>query len=71
MEQPTTSNDRAYQSEKQTINNCEVEIVSYQINGTYYCHVNNIDPGATIARGKGADRATAVSIALEKVHRRV
>lgn len=29
-----------------------IDIVSYKIGEQYYCHITNVDPGATIARAE-------------------
>ena len=38
----------------------------YQIGDTFYCHIYNADPGATIARASNVDRQAATDEAMEK-----
>ncbi len=44
----------------------EVAVISYRIGDRYSCTVDNIDPGAIIARGSGPDRKTAEDAAIEQ-----
>ncbi len=44
----------------------EVGIVSYRLGGRYCCEVDNVSPGARLARGEGATREEADSEALAK-----
>jgi hypothetical protein len=39
---------------------------SYKIGDRFYCHVENTDPGATIARAEGSTKDEAIRIALSK-----
>ena len=48
-----------------------VRVTTYKIGDNYYCHVYNVDPGATIARSTGATREKAVEEALHKVSQRI
>lgn len=61
----------SYHQEKQEINGIPVEVVTYQIGSTWYCHVNNVDPGATIARASGSSRIQARDEAIKKVQKRL
>ncbi len=60
-----------YQREEQEINGVRVVITSYQIGGRFYCHVENKDPGANIARAEGNTRAEARKLALDKATKRL
>ena len=42
-----------FRIDKKEIAGWPVHITSYKIGGTYYCHVDNVDPGTTIARSEG------------------
>ncbi len=44
----------------------EVGIVSYRMGGRYCCEVDNVSPGARLARGEGATREESASEALAK-----
>jgi hypothetical protein len=46
-----------------------VNIVSYRIGSRFYCTVDNVDPGARIARAEGATREEAEATAIEKATR--
>ena len=42
-----------HQRRKATCEGWEIGITSYKLKDRYYCKIDNIDPGATIARGQG------------------
>ena len=44
---------------------------TYKIGENFYCHVYNVDPGATIARSTAATREKAVEEAMLKVTQRI
>jgi hypothetical protein len=48
-----------------------VRITAYRIGTNHYCHVDNVSPGATVARASGATadeaRGKAVSHARERL----
>ena len=46
-------------------------MTTYKIGDDYYCHVYNVDPGATIARATAATREEAVEEAMIKVSQRI
>ncbi|MEM1320860.1 MAG: hypothetical protein AAGG75_11425 [Bacteroidota bacterium] len=48
-----------------------VKVVSYQIGEKFYCHISNVDPGATIARAEGESREAAFATAKAKVESRL
>ncbi len=56
-----------FQQETSAVNGAPVRIVTYQIGARFFCHVENQDPGATIARGEGPTREEARQQALAKV----
>ena len=60
-----------FQQENSEINGVAVRIVTYQIGDRFFCHVENKDPGATIARGEGLTRDAARQQALAKVNVRL
>jgi len=60
-----------HESELTEINGVQIHLTSYQIGERYFCHVTNIDPGATIARGEGGGRDEAREVALSKATRRL
>jgi hypothetical protein len=44
---------------------------SHRLGDAYYCTVDNVDPGARVARGTGATREEAERIALERAATRL
>jgi hypothetical protein len=58
-------------SEVRELNGTKVEVHVYKIGDSYYCHVSNTDPGATIARGEGKTRDEAIANAVEKAQSRL
>jgi hypothetical protein len=48
-----------------------VRVTTYKIGENFYCHVYNVDPGATIARSTAATREKAVEEAMLKVTQRI
>ena len=43
-----------------------IKIVSYQLGERYYCTVDNVSPGAWIAKTEGASREEAEKKAMER-----
>lgn len=60
-----------HHSEVREIQGVKISVTSYQIGARYFCHVANLDPGATIARGQGESREEAEEAALSKATRRL
>lgn len=60
-----------YQSQKQQINGVAVTVTTYKIGETFHCHIENVDPGATIARASGQTLAEALEIATQKAGSRL
>ena len=48
-----------------------VRVRSHRLGDTYFAAVDNVDPGARIARGIGATREEAEAIALERAEERL
>lgn len=55
-----------YSSRREEIHGWTINVASYKLGDCYYCTVDNIDPGARIARGEGASREEAERQAVEK-----
>jgi hypothetical protein len=55
-----------YTERSETIDTWPVHIVTYRIGDTYYCTIDNVDPGARFARAEAATRDEAERVALEK-----
>ena len=56
---------------RERVGQFEINIATYLLGDTYYCSVDNVDPGAVVARGEGKTREEAEKIAVEKATRRV
>ena len=53
-----------HQTRTESIGKWTVRIRSYQLGDAYFCTVDNVSPGAVIARSTAATRAEAESEAL-------
>ncbi len=60
-----------YQTRREAYPPFEMNIVSYRLGRTYICTVDNVDPGAVIARAKGATRQEAEEAAIGQAKRRL
>jgi hypothetical protein len=49
----------------------KMHIVSYRLGDTFYCIVDNVDPGANIARAEAPTREEAESTAIAKAKERL
>ncbi len=60
-----------YTQRREKVGDFEINIVSYRLGDRYYCKVDNVSPGAVVARREGSTRAeaeqAAVAIARERV----
>ncbi len=57
--------------DEQQVNGVDLKITTYQIGERFYCHIENKDPGATIARAEGTRREEARQLALAKIQKRL
>jgi hypothetical protein len=48
-----------------------IGVTSYRLGSTWICHVDNVSPGAIVARGSGASRDEAENAALDVATRRL
>jgi hypothetical protein len=48
-----------------------VRLVSYRLGGEYLCTADNVDPGANVARARGATRDEAEARALAQASERL
>jgi hypothetical protein len=60
-----------YQERVLSVRPFQVRIVSYRLGEEFLCSVDNVDPGAVIARSQGATRAEAEAKALERATKRL
>lgn len=55
----------------EAIGDFAIEIVTYRLDDTWHCSVNNADPGAVVARAEGTTRDEAERAAVETAGTRV
>jgi len=60
-----------FKEEFRELNGVPLRVSTYKIGDDYYCHVYNVDPGATIARSTAISREKAVEEAMIKVNQRI
>ena len=60
-----------YSSERREIAGIGVTVTRYRIGETYHCHVENLDPGATISRSSAATAEQAEENAVSKAEQRL
>jgi hypothetical protein len=65
----TNIRPEGFQERKVDITPFTVRVSSYQLDRTFYSSVDNIDPGAVIARAEGKTRDDAEQGALRKAQR--
>ena len=56
---------------RDTLSGWDVEVTTYRIGDTYYCHIDNVSPGATVARSEGPTKEEAEAHALKKATERL
>ncbi len=60
-----------YSERKLEIAGWEIHVVSYKLGGEYLAKIDNVSPGAQIARSKGATKQEAEDKALAKAKTRL
>jgi hypothetical protein len=55
-----------YRRRREPFGGWEIGITSYKLGGRYCCEVDNVSPGARLARGEGATRDEAEALALDR-----
>jgi hypothetical protein len=65
------SNAQEFSSWNQDLAGWAVRVTTYRIEDRYYCHVDNVSPGATIARAHGAKLEEAKGRAMERAKERL
>jgi hypothetical protein len=61
----------AYQERRESVPPFQIHITSYKLHEIYYCWVDDVDPGAVIARSKGDTREDAEQKAVKKAKERL
>jgi hypothetical protein len=60
-----------YQRRREELAGWPVGIVSYKLGDRYVCEIDNVSPGARVARAEGASREEAERLAREAAERRL
>jgi hypothetical protein len=60
-----------YTRRREQVEGWDINIVSYKLGKTYRCTIDNVSPGANIARGEGDSREAAEAQALETARLRL
>ena len=60
-----------FKRRRDKIEGWDVDISTYRIGESCYCHVDNVSPGATVSRGEGKTPAEAEKVAVEKARERL
>lgn len=60
-----------YQRRREEVAGWPVGIVSYRLGDRFICEIDNVSPGARIARGDGSTREEAERQALDAANRRL
>lgn len=60
-----------YAERRESVPPYTVHITSYRLGEVFHCTVDNVDPGAVIARSKGSTREEAEAIALRSAINRL
>ena len=55
-----------HSSRHQQVGQWKIHIVSYKLGDQYICTVDNVEPGATLARAEASTREEAEKNAIEK-----
>lgn len=55
-----------YRARRAQVGGWDVNVTSYQLGNRFYCTVDNVSPGAWIAKSEGATREEAEKGALER-----
>jgi hypothetical protein len=60
-----------YKERKETVGRWEIHVVSYRLGDEWICTVDNVSPGANVARATGATREEAEKKALDRARDRL
>jgi hypothetical protein len=60
-----------YQRRRQELAGWPVGIVSYKLGERFICEIDNVSPGARVARAEGSTREEAERAAMETAERRL
>jgi hypothetical protein len=60
-----------YSRRQEEVGRWKINIISFRLGDRYYCTVDNVEPGAWLARSEGATREDAERTAIEKATARL
>lgn len=60
-----------YSRRQQEVGRWKITVISFRLGDRYYCTVDNVEPGALLARAEGATRAEAEQAAIERATARL
>ena len=60
-----------FRVDSKEVDGLKINVTSYRIGATYYCHVDNVDPGAVIARSEGESHDEVIQVAMAKTMERL
>jgi len=63
---PETLKPEEYQTRAESAGPWKLNVISYKLGDKYLCTVDNVSPGATLARAEGETREQAELKALQK-----
>jgi hypothetical protein len=66
MQSETVLRAEDFRRRRERLEGWDIGIASYKLGGRYCCEVDNVSPGARLARGEGATRDEAEAEALNK-----
>jgi len=60
-----------YSRRQEDVGRWKINIISFRLGDRYYCTVDNVEPGAWLARAEGKTREEAEKAAIEKATARL
>ena len=67
----STQQPQEYRERVELVSPFQIRIVSYKLDGTYHCTVDNVDPGAVVARAEGKTKVEAEERAIARAKERL
>ena len=55
-----------YSQRQEQVGQWKINVISYKLGDKYLCTVDNVQPGANLARGEGATKEEAERVAVNK-----
>lgn len=67
----STMTPQEYRERTESVPPFKMHVVSYRLGDSFYCVIDNVDPGANIARAEASSREEAESKAVTKARERL